>query len=65
MYICIFTYRVRELNLLKVRVLIELNRISEGYNLTNSMMKETGSSTDMELISLRGMYKYIYICIYI
>lgn len=48
--------RVRELNLLKVRVLIELNRISEAYNLTNSMMKEIGSSVDMELISVRGMY---------
>jgi hypothetical protein len=58
--------RVRELNLLKVRVLIELNRISEAYNLTNSMMKENGSSIDMELISVRGMYiqRFIYMCIY-
>ena len=30
--------RVRELNLLKTLVLIELNRVPEAYNLTNAMV---------------------------
>jgi DnaJ homolog subfamily C member 7 len=51
--------RVRELNLLKARVLIELQRAPEAYNLTNAMMREHGSNADSELIVLRARCLYI------
>lgn len=51
--------RVRELNLLKVVVLIELQRAAEAYNLTNAMMREAGSNADLELIALRARCLYI------
>ena len=51
--------RVRELNLLKAVVLIELQRAAEAYNLTNAMMREAGSNADLELIALRARCLYI------
>lgn len=51
--------RVRELNLLKAVVLIELQRAPEAYNLTNAMMRESGSNADLELIALRARCLYI------
>lgn len=51
--------RVRELNLLKANVLIELQRAPEAYNLTNAMMREHGSNADSELIVLRSRCLYI------
>ena len=50
--------KIREINLLKAVVLLELERSPEAYSLTNSMMKEAGSNADFELICLRARCLY-------
>ena len=50
--------KVREINLLKAVVLLELERSPEAYSLTNTMMKESGSNADFELICLRARCLY-------
>ena len=50
--------RVREINLMKAVVLLELGRSPEAYALTNIMMKESGSNADFELICLRARCLY-------
>lgn len=47
----------RDINLIKARALIELQRTEEAYNISNVMMRQSGSG-DVELLHLRAQILY-------
>ena len=47
----------REINMMKAETLIDLGRIEEGFNLTNSLMK-VASAGDVDLLNLRAKCLY-------